>query len=107
VPRDTDAAPRGSVRLPLVGAATEAVVGKERQDQNQNLPIKEEPKQNTNGTPEGLPLVGMVSSELHRKEGRKTTHTFSDFMIIFRLENAAVAKARSVKRPGPLAAERK
>jgi hypothetical protein len=74
--------------LPLVGVPTESVIQNERQ--NQNLLIKENQNQNqnTNGAPEGLPLVGIGSSESHRKERRETTHTFSDFMIIFRLENA-------------------
>jgi hypothetical protein len=72
--------------LPLVGAPTESVIQNERQ--NQNLLIKENQNQNTNRAPEGLPLVGITSSESHRKERRETTHTFSDFMIIFRLENA-------------------
>jgi hypothetical protein len=74
--------------LPLVGAGAESVVRKERQ--NQNLLIEE--KQNTNWAPEGLPLVGIGSPESHRKERRKTTHTFSDFMIIFRLENALATR---------------
>ena len=72
--------------LPLVGPAAESVVRKERQ--NQNLLIKEKQKQHTDGEPEGLPLVGIVSSEFHRKEGRTATSTSSDFMIILRLENA-------------------
>lgn len=62
------------------------MVRKERQ--NQNLLIKEKQKQNTDGEPEGLPLVGIVSSEFHRKEGRTTTSTSFDFMIILQLENA-------------------
>jgi hypothetical protein len=73
--------------LPLVGTGAESADRPERPNQNQNILIEE--KQNTNNeAPEGLPLVGMVSSEFHRKERRETTRTFSDFMIIFRLENA-------------------
>jgi hypothetical protein len=47
--------------------------------------------QNTNGGPEGLPLVGIGSLEDHRKECRRAALIPSDFMIIFRLENACAA----------------
>lgn len=69
--------------------------------QNQkNLPMKE--KQNPNGASVGLPLVGTGTSKTHRKERRRTLPPptrFHDhlvlesktyFMIIFRLENAAM-----------------
>jgi hypothetical protein len=73
--------------LPLVGAGAESVDRPEIRNQDQSVLIEE--KQNTNNeAPEGLPLVGLVSSEFHRKERRETTHVFSDFMIILRLENA-------------------
>jgi len=52
--------------------------------------MKEKP--NTSGTPEGLPLVGIERSNDHRKEHRRTSPVPSNFMIIFRLENAAPPK---------------
>ena len=48
--------------------------------------IKEKPK--TVWSPVGLPLVGIETLQHHRKECRRTTGPLSDFMIIFRLENA-------------------
>jgi hypothetical protein len=60
--------------------------------------MKENP--NTSGTLEGLPLVGIESSNNPRKERRRTSPVPSNFMIIFRLENAcqrivAIVAARS------------
>ena len=103
----------GKSGLPLVGAATEygkdefQVFNKHEQvgepkkpdkNQNQNLPMIEE--QNTNAAAQGLPLVGIESSNTHRKEPRRKVPQLTqlqdhlvleskrNFRIILRLENA-------------------
>ena len=55
--------------------------------------MKEKP--NTSGTPEGLPLVGIERSNDHRKEHRRTSPVPSNFMIIFRLENARAVRSEN------------
>jgi hypothetical protein len=111
---------RLSACLPLVGPATDQAYiefqvlnsikptsQREQQDktQNQNRPKME--NQNTNGPPQGLPLVGIGSPETHRKEPRRTVPRrtrFHDhlvleskplFMIILRLENAPGSQGKA------------
>ncbi len=57
-------------------------------------------------SPVGLPVVGRESSKRHRKECRWTTCFPTDFMIIFRLENARwrnLTARMFPERPAPAA----
>jgi hypothetical protein len=84
--------------LPLVGDAADLITQRlkvlnsiqliSQQEQQDQTPIQNHPmmeNQNTSGTPKGLPLVGIGSSQIQRKDRRRTAShptRFQDHLVL-------------------------